>query len=238
MYPPGITREVFPVKKRKDEKKYKTERLGALGNGFPCGPVAWMLNRALLGWGYDTALVRIQEMVDHYFNAFLPTEDRAEREGPSRDKDLVELLMRHQTHVGGQINCMPGNEFVGKVWPRQGVQADWWVWKTVISFPWDFSDSINVLEARALLNTVRWKAQRSSFVNSRFIHLLDSQVCLGALNKARSPSINLNRVICRICAHVLAASARPIYAYVPTDTNPADLPSRRFIIEPWRDRFA
>ena len=131
---------------------------------------------------------------------------------------------------------LPGPEFVGMVWPRQAVEANWWQWKTVISFPWDFNDNINILEARALLNTVRWKVQRTNFVNSRFLHLLDSQVVLGALNKGRSPSVNLNRVICRISAYIVAASAKAIYAYVPTDTNPADLPSRRFTYHPWRDQ--
>ena len=58
---------------------------------------------------------------------------------------------------------------------------------------------------------------------------------LGALNKARSPSINLNRIICRINAHILASSSKAIYAYVPTDINPADLPSRRFTYVPWRN---
>jgi len=234
MYPPGITREVLAVKFRNNEQRYKTERLGVLGNGFPCGPFAWLLNRALIGWGYSIEAISIQSIVDAYFNAFLPSKDRFDDERRSKNKDLVELLMRYQTHVGGQIKCMPGREFLGSVWPRQSVDASWWEWKTVISFPWDYSDSINVLEARALLNAIRWRAQDTQFVNSRFIHLLDSQVVLGALNKGRSPSINLNRVICRICAHIVAASSKAIYAYVSTDTNPADLPSRRFIVEPWR----
>jgi len=235
MYPPGITVEMLPVKHRKNERRYQELRLGAVGNGFPCGPLAWLLNRALIGWQYPVPLLRVQEMGNAYFNQALPTADKYRHERPSREADLVEMLMRYQTHVGGQIRCRPGREFFGMVWPRASVEANWWKWRTVISFPWDFSESINLLEAPALLNALRWRAHGTNFVNSRFIHLLDSQVVLGALNRSRSPSLNLNRVICRINAHILAASAKAIYAYVPTDANPADVPSRRFTYQPWRN---
>jgi len=235
MYPPGITVEMLPVRHRKNERRYQELRLGALGDGFPCGPLAWLLNRALIGWGYPVPLLRVQSMVDAYFTKALPTADRYLQERPSREVGLVEMLMRCQTHVGGQIRFRPGREFIGMVWPRVSVEAQWWKWRTVISFPWDYSESIRLLEARALLSALRWRAHGTNFVHSRFIHLLDSQVVRGALNKARSPSTNLNRVICRINAHILAASAKAIYAYASTDANPADLPSRRFTYQPWRN---
>ena len=128
MCPPGITREVLAVKLRSNEVRYKTERLGVLGNGFPCGPLSWLLNRALVGWGYSVEALQIQDIIDAYFNAFLPSQDRFGDETRSKDKDMVELLMRYRTHVGGQIKCMPGHEFLGSVWPRQSVNAGWWGW--------------------------------------------------------------------------------------------------------------
>jgi len=65
------------------------------------------------------------------------------------------------------------------------------------------------------------------------ICLICSLVVLGALNKARSPSVDLNRLLCRISAYIVAASSKAIYAYVPTNTNPADLPSR-LTDQPWQ----
>ena len=64
-------------------------------------------------------------------------------------------------------------------------------------------------------------------VGSRFVHLIDSQVCMGALNKFRSDSIRLNTIISRIAAITLATSSKVIYGYISTDQNPADNPSRR-----------
>ena len=83
-----------------------------------------------------------------------------------------------------------------------------------------------MLEARALLQTLRWRARTQFFVGSRCIHLLDSQVCLGALRKWRSPAPSFNRVITRIASVILASSSKVIFVYVATESNPADRPSR------------
>ena len=95
--------------------------------------------------------------------------------------------------------------------------------------PKQSEESINVLEARAILAALKWRANGGALnmVGSRFVHLIDSQVCMGALNKFRSNSDRLNTIISRIAALTLATSSKVIYGYISTDQNPADNPSRR-----------
>ena len=62
--------------------------------------------------------------------------------------------------------------------------------------------------------------------NSNVIHLVDNQATLGVLSRGRSGSRLLNRYLRRLAAHALAAGDVIAFAYVPTDTNPADVASR------------
>ena len=64
-------------------------------------------------------------------------------------------------------------------------------------------------------------------MSSRFLHLVDSQVVLGAVTKGRSSSRHLGRVVDRLNALILAANARKLLAFVWSVWNPADDPSRR-----------
>ena len=149
--------------------------------------------------------------------------------------DMARAVVAYQCHVGGELRSLPGREFSGNTWPRHGVPAqDWWKWATVISFPWLASESINMLEARAFLHSLRWRARTQYFIGSRCIHLLDSQVVLGALRKFRSPAPCLHRVITRCAALILASGAKVILLYVPTEFNPADHPSRQ--VKWWREQ--
>ena len=67
--------------------------------------------------------------------------------------------------------------------------------------------------------------------DARFLHLLDSQVAIGVVSKGRSASLPLARVADKIAALTLAGRLRPLVAYVATDDNPADAPSRKRL---WR----
>ena len=116
--------------------------------------------------------------------------------------------------------------------PRHAINAQWWKWRTIISTKWEKSESINLLECRAILATLKWRMSRSTNLCSRFVHPTDSQVNLGALNKYRSPAVDLQKVVLRVAALCLAASCKMVLGYVPTDLNPSDLPSR--IFEKWR----
>ena len=58
------------------------------------------------------------------------------------------------------------------------------------------------------------------------MHLLDSQVATSILTRGRSSSKRLRSVLRRYNALVLAVGAYPLYAYVHSEDNPADVPSR------------
>jgi len=228
MYPVGITREVFTAKERQHKINFEDARLSAIGEGFHCGAVGWLLNKALLHWKVDTRFVTAQSIVDEYFAQPLVDKGFLPEGKHSHELSMTRALVAYQSHVGGEVRSMPTRQFQGDTWPRHGIPAEWWKWSTVLSFPWAEAESINMLEARALLHALRWRARSQFFVGSRCIHLLDSQVCLGALRKWRSPSPAFNRVVTRISSVILASSCKVVFVYVPTESNPADVPSRKF----------
>ena len=60
-----------------------------------------------------------------------------------------------------------------------------------------------------------------------FLHLIDNQAALSALAKSRSSSRQLQRVLRRGAAILIAAGLRRSLGYVETDRNPADAGIRR-----------
>ena len=88
-------------------------------------------------------------------------------------------------------------------------------------------EHINKLELRSLLTALRWRARRRKHHRRRVLHLVDSQVGMGAVNKARSPSRDLHVIVDKINATVLASGLRLVLAHVASAKNPADAPSRR-----------
>ena len=85
---------------------------------------------------------------------------------------------------------------------------------------------INLLEAQANLIMLRWRLRRKQGVRTRFVHLLDSQVCTGVFGRHWSTTQMMNRIVRRASARELAGFLMPIYVYVRSENNPADKPSR------------
>ena len=75
-----------------------------------------------------------------------------------------------------------------------------WSWSVAHSYPFRTREHINILELRAILHTLEWRARTSTFHSCRFLHLSDSQVCLAVLVKGRSSSRKVNRLLRRICS--------------------------------------
>jgi hypothetical protein len=88
-------------------------------------------------------------------------------------------------------------------------------------------DHINVLEMHAAVASQKWRLRATEGVYKRAVLLLDSQVCIAVLVKCRSSSRRLNKILQRFNAMVLAGSMIMAFAYVRTDENPADEPSRQ-----------
>jgi hypothetical protein len=145
--------------------------------------------------------------------------------GTANVQKLTEEFFRHATHRGTEMRL--GRSLSGRPdrWPLCAFPAGALRWHVEMSFP--LTDAhINVQELRAVLAALKWRARMLPEHRHRFIHMVDSQVSLLALAKGRSSSTRLAFVIQRIAALCLAAWLVPIFAYVETSDNPADMPSR------------
>ena len=110
---------------------------------------------------------------------------------------------------------------------RASIPAKLWRWKTVASWRWTGSgEHINSLELRAVLTSLRWRLERHKAVHCKFVHMVDSLVCLHCLSRGRSSSRKLRRTVLRISALLLATRSQVVWTYVHTKQNPADAPSR------------
>ena len=89
------------------------------------------------------------------------------------------------------------------------------------------------MEVEAPVRTHQWAGVESHFdfieVENRKEKagwLTDSLVCLHTLSRGRSSSRKLRRTMARVNALVLGGNVQAVWAYVHTDDNPADRPSR------------
>lgn len=81
-------------------------------------------------------------------------------------------------------------------------------------------ETINILELRAVLTSLRYRLEHRRQLNCRMIHVVDSLVCLLALARGRSSSRRPRRTLARVNALILEGNVQPVWAYVHTDTNP------------------
>ena len=106
---------------------------------------------------------------------------------------------------------------------RSSLPAKFWKWKTVAGWRWKGNkDHINVLEMRAVLTTLRWRLERQRGMHCKFVHLVDSLVCLHSSKK-------LERTLLRSNALLLASRSQAVWAYVhacPHKTEPRRRPQQ------------
>jgi integrase len=102
--------------------------------------------------------------------------------------------------------------------------------RVVASFPWSSSpgsqEHINSLELRTALLGLRKIVSASSAISSTCLLLTDSAVSFFALRKGRSSSHQLLRRVRPISALLLSCGIRLCPVWLPSASNPADLPSR------------
>ena len=108
-----------------------------------------------------------------------------------------------------------------------------WDWTTVFSRPVSDKSHINCKELRAARLCLRRCAREGPRKAGRVILLLDSRVALGALVRGRSPSKVLNRQLKRVLPLVVAGDLYPQYAWIPSESNPSDPPSRGKALWRW-----
>ena len=134
-------------------------------------------------------------------------------------------MIRSAIYRGSDVRLTSGVLMNPASWPRQSFDTSLLKWKIVLAFP-QSGQHINALELRAALAAQKWMRRASRNIHCRFIHCLDSQVCIAVATKGRSSSYLLNSLLIRLNANVLASSQYPFYTYVRSETNPADKPSR------------
>jgi len=141
-------------------------------------------------------------------------------------EQLNRLLLRRTNHTGSDVRVTSGEVMNSKVFPRQSVQAKWWHWEPLFSQRWKRKAHINVLELEALLLSVKHQVERFKLSEARLFHLSDSYVTISVVSKGRSASKQLQRVMRRLAAILLAHGLFLIVAHVESTDNPTDFMSR------------
>ena len=240
-FPVDYTKQCMK-KAHHDSTEHRDCRLTLLGNSWSVGVVAWLLGQLLSFLG----------LVEPVSLASLVT-----RLTPGKGGNLPSLLMRppfnHSTSTfplserlvrkmaglasvkGEDIMVQNASEVPVRYHRlRASIPAKLWRWKVIAGWKWVGSpEHINVLEARAVLTTLKWRAEQRQQVDVRCVHLVDSLVVLHCLSRGRSSSRKLRRTIMRIGSLLLATGLQPLWGYVDTHQNPADRPSRWGVKKRW-----
>ena len=94
---------------------------------------------------------------------------------------------------------------------------------------WDFrrSSHINLQELKAANVVAKRLGRRPSCWGLRYVFLVDSEVCQGALMRGRSSSRRLNHLKRGVLPYTLLTQIRFLVEGVPAELNPADDGTRR-----------
>ncbi len=96
-------------------------------------------------------------------------------------QDMARYLLLQQSARGGEIRNLAGVPHRACKWSE--VPAQWFQWSTALSVPWRQRAHINICEAMARHLSLRQRGRQASLHHQRFLHLLESQVCLNAASK-------------------------------------------------------
>lgn len=139
---------------------------------------------------------------------------------------LNRYLLRRTNHTGSDIRVLTGEVMNSKVYPRQSVVSQWWTWQHGFHRRWKQKAHINVLELEAILWGVRFQLDKFKLSNARIFQLSDSYVCISVVSKGRSSSAQLQRVLNKINATLLAHGLFIVIAHIESTDNPTDAMSR------------
>ena len=241
-FPKGYTAHCLP-KGQRHGTSWMDERLSLIGNSWCVFVIAWLLHCL----GVPRGLCNRLSMEDLMRQCQPGGGTRLQgyllrpfmRVPRSSVEPQPDLLARKLTGLvsgkGEDLLLQAPSEDVQRYHRlRASIPSNLWRWKTVCGWRWSGSpDHINVLEMRAVLTALKWRFARKGWIRTRFLHLVDSQVCLHALARGRSSSRKLRRTLLRINSLLLASGAHGVWTYVHTELNPADRPSRRPVKKKW-----
>ena len=225
---------------KQDQVEHTDLRNSLLGEALHCGVVAYFCAELLYAEGFlaEPPSSDLVTTAPSSREVLSRRGDHAKAKAPDQllpggrwkqasvEELLVRQMLRRQTHRGGDVRS---RSLLGLPmrWPRDHIPAAWWLWKPVTEFKWSFQEHINILEARSDFITIRWKLRVAANVGTRGMHLMDSQVSLGALSHGRSSSADLAPVIEKIGALTVGGCMVQLLCYTHTFENPADAGSRK-----------
>ena len=240
-FPRNYTFQAWPKGRRKqDPQGFENCRLSLLGNSWSI-PVITILLQSLFVKHELVPSRSVQQLVDlcspgkasdlASFLLRLPSNAPCAASAKQDVSAQVELVKRLSTLVsnkGADVLLLSGSEPLPSFHRlRTSVPSQLWRWRTICSWQWRRTGChINYLELSAFLTTLKWRVIQEKRADTKFFHLIDSLVSLYIANKGRSSSKKLRLVMYRISAWLLAANLLPCLAYVSSETNPADRPSR------------
>ena len=146
-----------------------------------------------------------------------------------REELALRLAQAHVSQAdprGSDVRVDSGEVMDTRAWPRRPIDVDRWRWRTEWVTTWQTPEHITFLEVLAGHLALVWRTSKRGELRRRFLHLVDNQAALSALAKSRSSSRQLQRVLRRGAALLLAAGSRRALGYAETDRNPADAGSR------------
>ena len=240
--PAGYTTQCVPKTQRR-EPEFSDCRLSLVGNAWSVPVVAWLIGclGQVLGLSPQLTPQKIVNAAAPGSSGDLqrllqrPPIHRLQTVAPANGVGLVRKLAGLVSMKGEDLLLQASSEPQVKYQRlRASLPSRLWRWKTIAGWAWSGSpEHINVLELRAVFTTVRWWASQKKAHSARFVHLVDSLVCLHALSRGRSSSRKMRRTMAKLNSYLLVCNLHPVWAYVHTSDNPADRPSRRKVKKKW-----
>ena len=241
-FPRGYTAHCLP-KSQRHGTAWLDERLTLIGNSWCVFVIAWLLHCLGVPRGLCNRLTMAELMQQcrpgggaRLQSFLLRPFMRVPRGSVSPQPDLLARKLTGLVSGKGEDLLLqaPSEDVQRYHRLRASIPSNLWRWKTVCGWRWSgSSEHINVLEMRAVLTALKWRFARKGWIRARFLHLVDSQVCLHALARGRSSSRKLRRTLLRINSLLLASGAQGVWTYVHTELNPADRPSRHPVKKKW-----
>ena len=165
-------------------------------------------------YGFGVAVARVSQSVVKTLGRFC-----------TRPNTYVRLDRQHP-----YVDDEPARPRTGRAY-KLGVSKA--AFKTVISSQARHKANSGMLEAHAVTLSLRWLLRSPSRHARRTVLLVDAQAVCGALAKGRSSAPTLRLELKKIAALAIAGDIWLRIAYVPSEDNPSDAPSRG-VVRIWR----
>ena len=207
---------------------------GAIGSSALKSSAGLLVRRKLVSQGMqvDLCLPLLKEVLYRWQQvlpaaAVPPDAGEVAWRGWNLEQRLVVDHLRSVDHRGSDVRLDAGTLMAPSSWPRRSLRPHLWKWQVKFAWRWTSQgEHINLLEARATLNAIRWRLRSMKGLAKKHLHLVDSQVVQAVVTKHRSSAKTLNRIIRKICSLELASHTHLLVGFVRSDLNPADAPTR------------